>query len=42
MSDIPVDLQGLVEYLRVLHLDETKIPTVEETRKAYKALLMIP
>ena len=37
MSEIPQDLQGLSEYLRVLNLPEPKIPRVEETRKAYKA-----
>lgn len=40
MGDIPQDLQGLAEYLRVLKLPETKVPTVEETRNAYKALLV--
>ena len=40
MGFIPDDLQGLTEYLEVLKLPVTKIPTVEETRRAYKALLM--
>ena len=32
MGFIPDDLQGLTEYLEVLKLPVTKIPTVEETR----------
>ena len=39
MSDIPDNLQGLAEYLQLLGLPDTKIPTLEETRRAYKALL---
>ena len=37
MPDIPSDLAGLEPFLAVLDLPTTKVPTVEATRKAYRA-----
>ena len=39
MADIPSDLNGLCQYLQALNLSNSRVPTIEETKSAYKALL---
>ena len=40
-EEVPADLQALAQYLQVLDLPLAKVPTVEATRKAFRAKLKL-